>query len=83
LLNPLNIPKIKWAEISMDFIEGLPKSRGKDVIFVVVDRLTKYAHFIPLSHPFTVHQVATLFMQHIHKLHGFPQVTVSDRDRSF
>jgi hypothetical protein len=67
----------------MDFIEGLPKSRGKDVILVVVDRLTKYAHFILLSHPFTVHQVATLFMTHIHKLHGFPKVIVTDRERIF
>jgi hypothetical protein len=83
LLNPLNIPKIKWSEISMYFIEGLPKSRVKDVILVVVDRLTKYAHFILLSHPFTVHQVATLFMTHIHKLHGFPKVIVTDRDRIF
>jgi hypothetical protein len=83
LLNPLNIPKIKWSEINMDFIEGLPKSRSKDVILVVVDRLTKYAHFIPLSRPITVHQVATLFMTHIHKLHGFPKVIVTDRERIF
>jgi hypothetical protein len=83
LLNPLQIPTAKWSDISMNFVEGLPKSRGKDVILVVVDRLTKYAHFIPLSHPFTVHQIATLFMTHIHKLHGFPQRIVTDRDRIF
>jgi hypothetical protein len=83
LLNPLQIPTAKWSDISMDFVEGLPKSRGKDVILVVVDRLTKYAHFIPLSHPFTVHKIATLFMTHIHKLNGFPQRIVTDRDRIF
>lgn len=67
----------------MDFIEGLPKSRGKYVILVVVDRFTKYAHFLPLSHPFNVHQVTKLFMDNIHKLHGFPKVIVTDRDRVF
>jgi hypothetical protein len=56
LLQPLNIPKRKWGEISMDFVEGLPKSHGKDVIIlVIVDRLKKYAHFLPMSHPYSVH----------------------------
>lgn len=74
---------MKWSEISIDFIEGLPKSRGNDVILVVVDRLTKYAHFIPLSHPYNVQKVANIFMDHIIKLHGPPTVIVSDRDPIF
>ena len=52
LLQPLLIPSQRWEEVSMDFITGLPKSEGKSVIMVVVDRLTKYAHFCALSHPF-------------------------------
>lgn len=52
LLQPLPIPEGAWSSISLDFIVGLPKAEGKDVILVVVDRLTKYAHFIPLSHPY-------------------------------
>ena len=83
LLHTLPIPQTKWSEISMDFVEGLPKAKGKDVILVIVDRLTKYAHFISLSHPYTVQTVAHLIMDHIIKLHGPPAVIVSDRDRIF
>lgn len=54
LLQPLPVPDMAWAHITMDFITALPKSQGKEVILVVVDRLTKYAQFIPLSHPYSV-----------------------------
>lgn len=67
----------------MDFIEVLPKSRGKDVILVVVDRLTKYAHFLPLAHPYNVQKIADLFFDNIVKLHGPPEIIVSDRDWIF
>ena len=64
----------------MDFITGLPKSEGKSVIMVVVDRLTKYAHFCALSNPFKVSTISTAFMETIQKLHGNPTIIVSDRD---
>ena len=62
LLQPLPIPKRPWLSISMDFIEGLPLSQGYSVIWVVVDRLTKYAHFIALKHPYTADKLAHIFM---------------------
>ena len=83
LLHPLNIPNQKWEEISMDFIEGLPVSDGKDKIFVVVDRLTKYAHFIAIKKTDSAKKIVEIFCKHIYKLHGFPKVIVSDRDAKF
>lgn len=83
LLDPLQIPEMAWTHISMDFIEGLPKSHGKDVILVVVDRLTKYAHFVAMSHPFDTQDVIQVFMENVYRLHGMPVAIVSDRDRIF
>lgn len=67
----------------MDFIEGLPKSRHKDVIFVVVDRLTIYAHFMALAHPYTAESIAEVFMENVYRLHGLPKSIISDRDKVF
>lgn len=67
----------------MDFIEGLPKYQGKDVIMVVVDRFTKYSHFIPLSHPYNVLSVVGDFIDQIVRLHGPAKLIISDRDRIF
>lgn len=83
LLDPLEVLEMAWSHIIMDFIEGLPKSRGRDVILVVVDRLTKYAHFLALSHPYSVQEVVHLFMDNIFKLHGMPTAIITDRDIIF
>lgn len=83
LFQPLPVPSRIWEDISMDFIDGLPKSNGKTTIFVVVDRLSKYAHFVPISHPYTAASVAQLFFENIFKLHGMPKIIVCDRDPAF
>lgn len=83
LLQPLPIPNQKWESISMDFITGLPKTQGKDCIYVVVDRLTKYARFIAISTEFKAPQIAEVFFKEIFRLHGLPRTIVSDRDNRF
>jgi hypothetical protein len=67
----------------MDFIVGLLKTGNKFVIMVVVDRLSKYAHFCALPHRFTSALVAQFFLDHIFKLHGMPTSIVSDHDPTF
>jgi transposase InsO family protein len=83
LLQPLPVPSMAWQSISMDFIDGLPLSKGKNCILVIVDRFSKYSHFVPLAHPFTAQSVAKLFLHNIYRLHGLPASIISDRDKVF
>lgn len=83
MLQPLPIPEKPWSQVTMDFIEALPNSEGRSVIWVVVDRITKYSHFIALKHPYTAENLTEIYYNQIHKLPGFPEVIVSDRDVVF
>ena len=67
----------------MDFVEGLPTSGAANVIMVVVDKFSKFAHFIALRHPISAASVARAFLDHIYKLHGLPLAIISDRDWLF
>ncbi|WVZ80151.1 LOW QUALITY PROTEIN: hypothetical protein U9M48_027650 [Paspalum notatum var. saurae] len=84
LLQPLKIPEWKWEEISMDFIVGLPRTqKGYNSIWVVVDRLTKVAHFIPVNTTYSGARLAELYISRIVCLHGVPKRIISDRGSQF
>jgi hypothetical protein len=83
LLQPLEVASAVWADIAMDFVEGLPKVSGKSVILTIVDRFSKHAHFIPLDHPYMETSVARAFFNDIVHLYGLPTSIVSDQDPTF
>ena len=83
LLEPFPIPTRIWINISMDFIEGLPKYGGNTMILVVIDFLSKYSHFCALIHPYIASFVAQIFLDQIFHLHGMPSSIVLDHDATF
>ena len=83
-LEPLDIPQWKWDSISLDFVTHLPWSvRGHDSIWVIVDRLTKCAHFLPINQKMSLDKMAELYVREIVRLHGVLESIVSDRDPRF
>ena len=84
LLQPLEIPNWKWEQVSMDFIDGLPRARrGNESILVMVDRLTMSAHFIAVKSTRSASSLAEIYMREIVRLHGVPVSIVCDRDPIF
>ncbi|KAF0915860.1 hypothetical protein E2562_039284 [Oryza meyeriana var. granulata] len=82
-LLPLPVPQGVWTDIGLDFVEALPRVGEKSVILTMVDRFSKYCHFIPLAHPYSAESVAQAFFTDIVRLHGVLQSMVSDRDPVF
>jgi hypothetical protein len=81
LLKPLEMPTWKFENITMDFVVGLPRSpRGKDAIWVVIDRLTKVAHFLPMKTNNSASDLVPLYIKEVVRLHGVPKSIVPDRD---
>ena len=84
LLQPLQLPDQKWADVSLDFIMGLPKSEsGRDGILTKVDRATKMVHLIPVYKTIVATETTRVYWDYVGKLHGIPRSIVSDRDPRF
>ena len=84
MLQPLSIPEWKWEVVTIDFITKLPRSSSRhDSIMVVVDKLTKAAHFVPVKSTHKAVDIAKIYMKEIARLHGIPKAIVSERDSKF
>ncbi|WVZ50109.1 hypothetical protein U9M48_001396 [Paspalum notatum var. saurae] len=84
MLQPLNIPAWKWEDIHMDFVVGLPRTqKGYDSIWVIIDRFTKLAHFLPIKTVYRANTYAELYIARIVSLHGVPRTITSDRGSVF
>ena len=84
LLQPLEVAEWKWVHVTMDFVTHLPRTQGRnDVVWVIVDRLTKSAHFLAVRMTFTLEEFFQLYIREIVRLHGVPISIVSDRDPRF
>lgn len=84
LLQPIRIPEWKWDRVTMDFVSGLPLTQKKhDAVWVIVDRLTKSAHFLPVRTDYSLEKLAELYISEIVRLHGIPLSIISDRDPRF
>ena len=82
-MKPIPLPERKWQQITMDLVTDLPESEGKTAIAVFVDRLSKMVHFPPCTKKISVEKYTQLFIDHMFKHHGLPEVIISDRDPRF
>ena len=82
-LLPLEVPVRKWDHVVIDFVVGMPVQDGMDTICTIVDKATKMCHFIPCTEKISAKQVAQLYWRHVGKLHGIPNLIISDRDPRF
>ena len=82
-MQPIPLPERAWQQITTDLVTNLPESDGKTAIAIFVDRLTKMTHMVPCTKEVTASQYARLFVDNVFRLHGMPQVLISDRDPRF
>jgi hypothetical protein len=81
--DPLPVPSRPWHTVGLDYLTHLPESNGFNRVLIVVDHLTRMAHFLPCTETVTVEETATLFLLGVFRLHGLPRVLACDRDPKF